>query len=98
MALIKLYPKKANMGGELASQGWLVPEKLVPIYLKNGFEREISIENTQAVSELFQMTKTAQEQLILKSSAIDEEREKLRIEREEFEKEKSKRTKKVDQI
>ena len=61
-------------------------------------KREISIENTQAVSELFQMTKTAQEQLILKSSAIDEEREKLRIEREEFEKEKSKRTKKVDQI
>ena len=86
------------MGGELASQGWLVPEKLVPIYLKNGFEREISIENTQAVSELFQMTKTAQEKLIKKTSAIDEEREKLRIEREEFEKEKRKKKKKVDQI
>lgn len=93
MANVKMYPKKANLGGQLASEGWLVPEKLVPHYLKNGFELEISQENTQAVSELFQMTKTAQEQLLMKSSDIEKERESLRLEREAFEKEKSKRNK-----
>lgn len=88
MKVVKLYPTKANMGGELASEGWNVPEKLVPMFLARGFEKEISTNNPKASIEILELARRAQHEVFLENEKMKAEKSDLELQREALEKEK----------
>jgi len=88
MKTVKLYPTKSNMGGELASEGWNVPEKLVPMFLSRGYEKEISTNNPKASVEILELARKAQEEVFIQNEKMKAEKSDLEIQREALEKEK----------
>lgn len=69
-----LYPNKSNVGKTDQAQGIYVPENLVPIMLKNGYQTTPNINNPKVAESL---VLKAQTQIANASAELDKTRDEL---------------------